>query len=200
MFKKKRIQIRLTAGEKEIFVKVAKIVLYSLLGAVALAVAATSPFFLSKLYKEIPKLTKMRRKYGPATVDKSLNKIIEDRLVELKEERGQTILKISKRGKVKLVEFNIDTIEIREKKLDGLWRFVIYDIPEKYKEARAVLRDKLREIGFVKIQKSVWVCPYECQDEINFITSVYGVEQYVNYIVAQRTDHDEYLKKKFNIN
>ena len=100
---------------------------------------------------------------------------------------------------MKLVEFNIDTIEIREKKLDGLWRFVIYDIPEKYKNIREAMRQHLKRLGFYKLQKSVFVLPYECCDEIEFLIEFYNIRSYVRQIVAEKIDNEMHLKEIFKI-
>ena len=43
------------------------------------------------------------------------------------------------------------------KEWDGKYRIVFFDIPEKDRAARDLLRAKLKEIGFVGWQKSVWI-------------------------------------------
>ncbi|MCX6809464.1 MAG: hypothetical protein NTZ65_01810 [Candidatus Berkelbacteria bacterium] len=188
--------IKILGYEKEAFKEVAKAVLrYAILGLVV-GIFLTSPTGLSKI---VPELIKLRKKYGDRVVDKSLNKIVKDRFIKIIEKNGETTLKITEKGKVRLVNFNIDTIKIRESCWDGQWRFVIFDIPEKRRIARDVLREKLKEIGFIQIQKSVWACPYECEEEIDFIASVYDAEPYVNYIIAKKIDHEKYLKSKFNL-
>lgn len=196
MKKVKRIQIRMDSEEKEAFAEVAKAVLKYALVGLAIGAFLSSPTGLSKI---IPELNKLRKKHGDKIVDKTLNKIIKDRFVKITEKNGETTLKITEKGKVRLINFDIDTIQIQSGKWDGTWRFVIFDIPEKKRIARDVLRQKLKEIGFVQIQKSVWACPYECEEEIAFISSVYEVEKYVNYIVTSKIDHEEYLKLKFNL-
>lgn len=123
----KRIQIRLNKDQKEAFVEVAKVVLrHSLLG-LAIGVFLTSP---SGLSKAIPEIINLRKKYGNKVVDKSLNKIFKDKYVRLIKKDEQTLMKITEKGRSKLVSFNIDTIKITETKWDGTWKFVIFDIPE----------------------------------------------------------------------
>lgn len=39
---------------------------------------------------------------------------------------------------------------------DGKWRVVIWDIPEKRRMARDLLRYKLKQLGFSQLQKSIW--------------------------------------------
>jgi len=190
-----RVQVRISDEEKAAFVETTKIVLKYALTGLAVGIFLTSP---TGLYKIIPELVKIRRKYGDKVVDKSLDKIIKDRFVRIVKKKGETVLKITEKGKVRLINFNIDTIEIQKTSWDGKWRFVIFDIPEKLRVARDVLREKLKMIGFVQLQKSVWVSPYKCEDEIAFIASVYEVERYVNYIEAFKIDHEGYLKGKFD--
>jgi len=182
--------------EKPAYIEVAKVVLKYALSGLALGVFLSSPTGLSRV---IPELIKLREKYGEKVVDKSLNKIVKDRFVRVVKENDATTLRITEKGKVRLINFDIDTLTIKTTRWDGKWRFVIFDIPEKKRIARDVLRQKLKDIGFVQIQKSVWACPYECETEIAFISSVYEVERYVNYIIAAKIDHEEYLKNMFGL-
>jgi phenylacetic acid degradation operon negative regulatory protein len=52
-------------------------------------------------------------------------------------------------------------VDRSKKRWDGLWRLVIYDIPERFKYRRDTLRDFLKELGFGKVQESCWVSPYD---------------------------------------
>ena len=84
-------------------------------------------------------------------------------------------------------------------KWDGEWRIVIFDIPEKFKQAREVLRIKLKELGFLELQKSVFILPYECEDEINFVIEVFLIRPFVRLIRAQSFTNEEQLRIKFNL-
>jgi len=43
---------------------------------------------------------------------------------------------------------------------------VIFDIPEKHKYVRNVLRAKLKQLHFKKWQNSIWVSPYALDGQI----------------------------------
>ena len=78
----------------------------------------------------------------------------------------------------------------------------MFDIPTKpaiYNNARNALREKIKELGFVQMQKSVWVYPYECEDEILFLAEVYYVEKFIDMLVAERVMHEEKFKCKFKL-
>ena len=84
-------------------------------------------------------------------------------------------------------------------KWDGEWRIVIFDIPERFKKAREALRLKLKELGFRELQKSVFIFPYECEDEINFIVEVFLIRPFVRFIRVKSFTNEEQLKIKFNL-
>jgi DNA-binding transcriptional regulator PaaX len=43
---------------------------------------------------------------------------------------------------------------------DGVWKLVIFDIPERQRTVRTFLRNRLKSLGFKKWQASIWVSPY----------------------------------------
>lgn len=48
---------------------------------------------------------------------------------------------------------------------DGNWHVVIFDVPERLRKARAALRYELTQLGFQKLQESVWVSQYPVSKE-----------------------------------
>ena len=194
--KKRRYEVRLTPEQKEIFKEIARYVLGLAAAGVLITAALTLPNALQALK---PFLKKSRRDFSEKDFEKFKKKLYKDRLVEIIEKDGKEYLRVTNKGRKQLIEYNIDTISIKKQKWDRRWRIVVFDIPEKYRLARGVLRDKLRDIGFVKMQKSVWICPYECENEISFIASTYNIEKYVNYLVAEKIDMNTALKEKFGL-
>ena len=190
-------QIWLNEDQKELYLAVAKYILKGVLVGAAVAIALTSPYLVQNLLREFNR--ERKRKLNREDLEKVLNKFQKDRFVAIVQKGDKGYLKITQRGRRQLVEFNIDTIKIQKQKWDGRWRLVIFDIPEKSRVARDVLRQKLKEIGFILVQKSVWICPYECQNEISFISSVYEVERYVNYAIVVQIDNSMFLKEKFDL-
>ena len=74
-----------------------------------------------------------------------------------------------------------------------------FDIPEKKKSARNALRDKLKELGFCQLHKSVFVHPYPCLSEIQFVEEIFQIGQYINFIEAKNIADDDWLKSKYNL-
>lgn len=85
------------------------------------------------------------------------------------------------------------------RKWDGRWRLLMFDIPERRKYLRQRIRNILREIGFVRMQDSVWVYPYECEDLMTLIKAEMRVGKDVVYLVAQAVEGEKQLRRHFKL-
>ena len=124
-----------------------------------------------------------------------------ERLVEFRENQDGTIkIVLTENGKRKALIYDIDNLQINKpKKWDKKWRMVIFDIPDKKKKAREALRYKLKELGFYQFQKSVFVLPYECENEINFISEVFEVGKHIRIVTAEKITNEAELKLQFEL-
>jgi len=95
----------------------------------------------------------------------------------------------------------IDALKIRRpQKWDRKWRIVIFDISELKKFYREAFRGKLKELGFYPLQKSVWVHPFECRDEIELLRKFFSLDQKeLRLIIAQDIGPDDWLREIFKI-
>jgi len=85
-------------------------------------------------------------------------------------------------------------------KWDNKWRLVIFDIPQEFHNKRNRFRKRLKSLGFYKIQKSVFVFPYPCENELAKYCSELNISEYVNVVHAYDLGHmNEEVKKVFNI-
>ena len=75
----------------------------------------------------------------------------------------------------------------------------MFDIPEKSKLARNLLRRKLKNLGMYNIQRSVFAYPHDCRQELNFIAEHYGIGKYCTYAEVSYSDIDKELRKFFNL-
>lgn len=131
---------------------------------------------------------------------KSLRILKRDRLVDFREKGDICRIIITEKGKKKLLEYNLDNLDIKKpNRWDGIWRIVTFDIPENKRQARDALRNKLKELRFCQLHKSVFVHPYPCLDEIQFIEEVFQIGPYVNFIEARKIEGDDWLKSFFDL-
>lgn len=71
----------------------------------------------------------------------------------------------------------------RERRKDGKLQMIIFDIPERQRVVRNILRDFLSSVGYQKLQHSVWICPYEVSEETEKIIREYHLEKYVKVFI-----------------
>ena len=124
-----------------------------------------------------------------------------EKLVDYKEDKENFVkIVLTKEGQKKALKFKIDEMEIKKSpKWDKEWRVVIFDIPERFKKAREALREKLKDLGFIKLQESVFVFPYECEDEIDFIVEVFLIRPFVRFMRVKSFTNEEQIRLKFGL-
>ncbi|MEK7575837.1 MAG: CRISPR-associated endonuclease Cas2 [Patescibacteria group bacterium] len=124
-----------------------------------------------------------------------------ERLVDWKEiEDGSIDIVLTEGGKRLALKFNFDEIVIKKPvSWDGKWRLVLYDIPEKKKKARESFRKKLKGLGFLELQKSVFIHPFLCTEEINFITEFFEIRNFVYYAEITALSNESKIKLHFGL-
>ena len=142
--------------------------------------------------------------FGEKQIKNALYSLKKDKLVEIiRDDKNKVSVKLTNKGKERIRKFSIDTVCIKKpKKWDGKWRILMFDIPTKpkvYNLAREALRSKIKELGFYQMQKSVWVYPYECEDEILFIAEAFSVERYIEIVTSDKLLYGENLKSIFGV-
>ena len=152
-------------------------------------------------FKILRNLPKEWREIKRRRLNEIVKEFYNNRLVSLKENKeGLAEIVLTKDGETKALRFKIDEMEIKKPaKWDGEWRVVIFDIPERFKKAREALRNKLEDLGFIKLQESVFVFPYKCEDEIDFIVEVFQIRPFVRFVKAKSFTNEEQLKIKFGV-
>ena len=81
---------------------------------------------------------------------------------------------------------------------DGVWKLVIFDIPEKQKYVRVILRAKLKALHFKKWQNSIWVSPYALDAEIEEELNGLARKFFVRLIKTTQINNSDDLEKMFD--
>ncbi len=111
---------------------------------------------------------------------------------------GTMEIVLTEKGKKIAKLYSLDSLEIKKmRRWDKKWRMVIFDIPEKKRQVRDIFRFHLKRLEFYELQHSVWVHPYKCTGEIQYLIYFFRVSKYVHLIEAAVISDDEFLKKKF---
>jgi DNA-binding transcriptional regulator PaaX len=142
--------------------------------------------------------------YPKQRVANSLAYLKKKKLIKIiREKNGKIQVKLTNKGEKRLAEYSFDALKIQKpEKWDGQWRVFMFDIPansKTYQYARNAMRNKIKQLGFYQIQKSVWAYPYECEDELLFVSETLGVQKYIEILTVDRFLHSDIVKKKFSL-
>lgn len=111
---------------------------------------------------------------------RSVRLLREKGYIETQKDGRKLLLKLTDKGKEAIILEKL----LDDKKWDGKWRIIIFDIPEKHRKIRNTLRSQLKRWEFKQLQKSVWVTKKDIIIPLkNFIEEV-GVSDWVKVFVA----------------
>ena len=109
-------------------------------------------------------------------------------------------LRITEKGSKALAfEQSVLSLNRSNRKWDGRWRIVTFDVPERRRGVRGRLRAMMKSVGFIRMQESVWVYPYDCEEFIALLKAELKVGRNVLYIIADSIEQDGILRKHFNL-
>lgn len=134
-------------------------------------------------------------------IRRALARLRARRLVTVEWKGDRAILKVTEKGRHTLRRVMCEGLTIpKPARWDGKWRLVAFDIPEKRAGVRHALRSKLEQLGFSRMQRSVFVHPHPCRDEIDFLTNFFHIEPFVQYLETPDLDHCEgSMRKRFGL-
>lgn len=112
-----------------------------------------------------------------------------DGLIKKSGSQGALKAEITTEGKTLLMR--------KSPKKDGVWKLVIFDIPEKHKYVRNVLRAKLKSLQFKKWQNSIWVSPFALDKELEEEMKELAKKYFVRLIRATDINEMSDLEKMF---
>lgn len=172
-------------------------VLLLLLGGVGLSLARTS----KQYFKVLEGVSDEWRKINQRALKVAIASLYKSKLVEERDNPDSSVtIILTNKGKEKALTYNIETMIIAQpKRWDGKWRMVLFDIPERRRDARDALRSTLRRLGFYEYQKSVFIYPHHCQDEMDYVIEFFRVRPYVRLIIVHQMDNELHLKKIFEL-
>ncbi|MBI4156072.1 MAG: CRISPR-associated endonuclease Cas2 [Candidatus Zambryskibacteria bacterium] len=131
---------------------------------------------------------------------RSIKNLYHSKLIQQKDNKDGTVtFTLSKEGKKVALIYDMEKMIILKTKWDKKWRIVMFDIPERLKKVRDTLRYQLKRLGFIELQRSVFVLPFECENEIEYIIEFYDIKKHVRFVEAYRIDNALELKYKFHL-
>jgi len=155
---------------------------------------------MTRLLKELDRPAKNRAQLY-RRITQGINRLEQDRLVTVSGEYANRKVKITEKGIKALEQIEFGEYVIPEPAFwDGKWRVLIFDISERRRRIRTQLRRLLEGAGFVRVQDSVWVHPYPCDEFISLVRAHLksGVGE-MRIFVAEALESDKSLREHFRL-
>lgn len=165
-------------------------------------VAGSNQYFWRSFYREFLRDLKRRnnRKERKRLYD-ALRYLRQKKFVDIKETKKGVKITIMTAG-YKVIKEIEKWEELKIKKppeWDRKLRFVIFDIPRTKQSARNAFINVLKEWKFFMVQKSVWVFPYDCMNEIAVLRKLLEIEPYVKVLVTDAIEGEYKILKHFKL-
>lgn len=175
--------------------RIQDIVVRSLLLAGTLGVAIAAPNSV-QLLRYVQKYIDRKDAKLDRRISQAVSRLKQKGIVG-RDEKGR--FRLTEKGE--RIAATLETLDLSERPLfwDGKWRIVIFDIWERRRAARDRLRIILERNGFAKIQNSVWVYPYDCEELLVFLRTHLSLGKGIIYIIANEIENDAQLRNFFHL-
>lgn len=126
---------------------------------------------------------------SPTDYQKIMRELKRQRLIVMQQHDSSYDLSLTPAGAHRLQNLIVDNLEIpKPKQWDHQWRIVTFDIPVKMSRERHKFTALLQQKGFYMLQRSLWLHPYPCFDQVEQIAGHFNILRYVTLIEARRFD------------
>lgn len=120
---------------------------------------AFAPFFRDDEYEAW-------KRFNIPYLKRTLARLEKQKLVEIGEEKGVQVVRITENGKKRVLRYALDELAVEKPEIwNGTWWLISYDLPKNFINQREILRDYLRAWGFYPLHKSVFLHAYPCYNE-----------------------------------
>ena len=160
-----------------------------------IAVAAVAPNIFQLLGKTG---VLARLKYQSKSV---LGRLKQKGEIEFEERDGKQYARLTERGEEALAlgQQKMQLATSKPRKWDRRYRLVMFDVPERRKKIRERLRFQMRDAGFLRIQDSAWLYPYDCEEFMALLKADLRIGKDVLYAVVEEIENDAWIRKHFGL-
>lgn len=174
------------------------LILLAIAGTVTIAAVAPNIF---AAFGKMGKRNKYKTYIGEKNLKKELRDLKKKKYIEITRDADNDLkVDITKHGETVALQQAVEKFKIAKQNVwDGIWRIVIFDIPDTHKSAREGFRRKLKSMGFYPLQKSVFIFPYPCAPDIEFLIHIYNTPNFVHMIETSKITNDDELREYFSL-
>jgi len=104
--------------------------------------------------------------------------------LNIKDLNNKKAVIITPKGMEKILYTKVKLNKIK-KRQDKKWQMVIFDIPENKRKSRDLFRIQLKYLGYKKLQRSIWVCPYDVLKLTQRLVKNHKLDRFVRLLLVE---------------
>lgn len=179
-------------------VRLENMILGTLAVAGVVVVAAAAPNVLQLLKRADPDW--ILKRDPRRRLRETLSRMKRKGLVKFEVHNGRNLPHLTVEGKREARRLSVGMLQLKRPiRWDRKWRIVIFDIPEKRKGLREHVRRMVSSMGFYRLQDSVWVFPYDCEEVVALLKLDLKIGKDLIYIIADAIEFDKPLRQHFEL-
>jgi len=146
--------------------------------------ATRYPSMSRVMFDQDPIFERYRKQRNAKNFAKLIYYLKRKNLIKIENLEGKKAIILTKRGIDKALKASFK-MEKMQKRKDGKWVMLIFDIPERRRKLRDLLREILQNLGFKLYQKSVWISPYDVSEKVERAVQTYSLDEFVKVFLIE---------------
>lgn len=139
-------------------------------------------------------------KYNLSRLKQILKRLQQQKIINIEPVEDGAKITLTKKGKTKVLFYQLEKMRIEKPpRWDKKWRVIVYDVPGFKRHQQANFRNMLKKLKFLKLQNSVYLTPYPCEREIEFLRQYFQIPENIIYMVVEKIENDIAYKKYFGL-
>lgn len=160
---------------------------------------AAGAIYRAKKRHDFLKSQKQWKKFNRYLLKRNLKRLHEQKIVEIVEENGQQLIKLTQKGRTKYLRFKLEDLSTKGTRWDNKWRLVLYDVNKLKRTKQDAFRRMLKQMNFYPLQKSVYLTPFKCKEEIEYLREYFNLGEEVLLLEVSKLENEKYYKDYFGI-
>lgn len=166
--------------------------------AILMALKGTAVVSLAIMAPKVLKLLPPSFSRTPSRINRTFYQLRAAGFIEVRQIEGKKVVRLTDKGRAKLERVSTGDKK-RPRRWDGRWRVVIYDIGENRKDLRHKARAFVQTYGFERLQDSVWVYPYDCEEVITLLKADLKIGKDILYMIVESIENDAEIRRRFSL-
>lgn len=104
--------------------------------------------------------------------------------LNIKDTKNRKAVMLTPKGMEKILRIKLKTGK-KKRRPDKKWQMVLFDIPEDRRRGRDLFRKQLKYLGYKRLQKSIWVCPYDVLGDTQILIKRHRLDRFVRLLLVE---------------